>query len=643
MKQNLLNEKIRVNTMNRKNTVRVKFIGALTMLLSLIVTPFTANAENWQDIGWGTLIDGWILDKNAQDYPLTVMFQKDVDSEFRYRIWQPYKDLNTVAYNLHKGSKTSHYYNVSDCIESGQIVFDISNTKNVTIDSDKYAGFKPGDGKLGFSGVKLEFICSNYYTYYQNLNGMGDMMANMYDAYSYYDEESHCVVVPKALTASGLTEYSTTNGGSTAKIIFPEGYDVYMPSPEEKEYDAANWTPLGMGKLIDGWVTNGETFDVEIHQSKTNPNLYRVWEPYKNLTAQTGMENKSEFCGQIVFDVSNPDYVYVKWANPVGYYNTQYNKEVYAFNYFAYLVKDYNGPDSNPAYLEYIAGKVDEDEYSIGETRHSTYDADTRTVYIGCSFFGLGTSISSGVSPTFRPSTIILPKQLTEEEKWEMEDAEDWVYYDEAQFVDAWVNPGQCLKVEVQNNIHNEYLYRIWAPFNSLAAVALSDGDTPAKSAYQGQIIIDTTDRDNVLVKFGKPAGAVYDGDEYSGEMYILNELGYWYEMLKTDDPDGDAEALEMAKMFVTNPSYMDEFDVLHIPAAQHTDAEMTEPITTDHEATLTLNSKILTGVSNIATDTDNTAPAVYYNLQGIRVDNPTPGQILIRKQGSKASKLLYK
>ncbi|MDE5608252.1 MAG: chitobiase/beta-hexosaminidase C-terminal domain-containing protein [Muribaculaceae bacterium] len=46
-------------------------------------------------------------------------------------------------------------------------------------------------------------------------------------------------------------------------------------------------------------------------------------------------------------------------------------------------------------------------------------------------------------------------------------------------------------------------------------------------------------------------------------------------------------------------------------------------------------------GVDSIGVDGDN-APAVYYNLQGVRVDNPTPG-LYIMRQGSKAIKVLVR
>lgn len=47
-------------------------------------------------------------------------------------------------------------------------------------------------------------------------------------------------------------------------------------------------------------------------------------------------------------------------------------------------------------------------------------------------------------------------------------------------------------------------------------------------------------------------------------------------------------------------------------------------------------------GVDDVIENTDN-APAEYYNLQGIRVSQPAPGQIYIKRQGDRASKVLMR
>jgi hypothetical protein len=49
-----------------------------------------------------------------------------------------------------------------------------------------------------------------------------------------------------------------------------------------------------------------------------------------------------------------------------------------------------------------------------------------------------------------------------------------------------------------------------------------------------------------------------------------------------------------------------------------------------------------MSGIANVGVDADNNAPVEYFNLQGVRVDNPTTG-LYIQRQGSKATKVLVK
>lgn len=53
----------------------------------------------------------------------------------------------------------------------------------------------------------------------------------------------------------------------------------------------------------------------------------------------------------------------------------------------------------------------------------------------------------------------------------------------------------------------------------------------------------------------------------------------------------------------------------------------------------MTLNISDLSAIGEIKRDPDADAPAVYYNLQGVRVENPGPGAY-IRVRGSKAEKV---
>ena len=49
-------------------------------------------------------------------------------------------------------------------------------------------------------------------------------------------------------------------------------------------------------------------------------------------------------------------------------------------------------------------------------------------------------------------------------------------------------------------------------------------------------------------------------------------------------------------------------------------------------------------GVDGIEADlVDENAPVEYFNLQGVRIDNPAAGQIVIKRQGAKVTKTIVR
>ena len=49
-----------------------------------------------------------------------------------------------------------------------------------------------------------------------------------------------------------------------------------------------------------------------------------------------------------------------------------------------------------------------------------------------------------------------------------------------------------------------------------------------------------------------------------------------------------------------------------------------------------------VTGIDDIELPVDTDAPVHYFNIQGQRIANPAPGQLVIRRQGSKAVKIVF-
>ena len=65
--------------------------------------------------------------------------------------------------------------------------------------------------------------------------------------------------------------------------------------------------------------------------------------------------------------------------------------------------------------------------------------------------------------------------------------------------------------------------------------------------------------------------------------------------------------------------------------------------VTFNADKTITLDSKMhASGVENVGVDADDEAAAEYFNLQGVRVENPSNG-VYIRRANGKVSKVFVK
>lgn len=56
-----------------------------------------------------------------------------------------------------------------------------------------------------------------------------------------------------------------------------------------------------------------------------------------------------------------------------------------------------------------------------------------------------------------------------------------------------------------------------------------------------------------------------------------------------------------------------------------------------------TKNPELPTGIDDINADNNADLPVEYYTLQGIRIDQPSTGTIVIRHQGTSVKKILVK
>ena len=63
----------------------------------------------------------------------------------------------------------------------------------------------------------------------------------------------------------------------------------------------------------------------------------------------------------------------------------------------------------------------------------------------------------------------------------------------------------------------------------------------------------------------------------------------------------------------------------------------------TNTELVLDIDLDQYAGLNEVAVDNNENAPVEYFNLQGVRINEPAAGQVVIRRQGNKTTKLFVK
>lgn len=118
-----------------------------------------------------------------------------------------------------------------------------------------------------------------------------------------------------------------------------------------------------------------------------------------------------------------------------------------------------------------------------------------------------------------------------------------WKTLGNATFIDSWILAAYSMggvpidpnnypyEVELQQNIANSDLYRLWKPYKTAGALVFDQGLNQSK--FDGQIQFDISDPDHVVVIANDmPAGFKNN----NGEFYLSNELG-WYINYMGDEP----------------------------------------------------------------------------------------------------------
>lgn len=143
---------------------------------------------------------------------------------------------------------------------------------------------------------------------------------------------------------------------------------------------------------------------------------------------------------------------------------------------------------------------------------------------------------------------------------------------------------------------------------------------------------------ENVTRTYNNNNGSpIYD---YTGHVDDLSLLGGAIHAVValegTSDVDGNVS-------FKINVNWISNYEELHpqaIVAREAVEPEYT-PIEVEFNGR-TATPEVPTGINDVTVDGSD-APVEYFDLQGIRVSNPQPGQMVIRRQGTNVEKILVK
>ena len=243
------------------------------------------------------------------------------------------------------------------------------------------------------------------------------------------------------------------------------------------------------------------------------------------------------------------------------------------------------------------------------------------------------------------------------------EEEGQWKDVGQATFIDGWITPSYqwndgtavdpeeyAYQVTLQQDVNHATRFRLWEPYQTIEWV-LYDVNS---SKLHGQIVFDVKDPEHAYVEAGRAAGF----KNSNGQFYVFDLLGWQiYYMLDGSgftytDYDVYAEYLQEIYDFMEEKgqpfsTYNPETGVFQVNKvvfdvnAACTSAYSWQGVefTT---ATITLPEEVVNGVVGITFD-NSEAPVEFFNLQGIRVNETSAGNVYIRRQGSDVQKVVVK
>ena len=392
------------------------------------------------------------------------------------------------------------------------------------------------------------------------------------------------------------------------------------------QVSAEEWQPIGNAVVSDGWIVpgyvddNGDQidpstckFEVPVEESTVTPGVYRLINPFGSKNHPLAEFNISPSDENIVIDARDKTFVIIQ---------PQYS---------GFVDEDSDEPSGKYAYYVSDMGTYMYNQGQQREIINLFKCASTmvdNTIYIPQPTIGTSPDkVIQAWDPSF-PASITLPDNSAD-------DSAQWESQGIATFVDGWILPGfedndgktlvvseYPIQVEAAINEDNPNLISIVSPYTSSSFVMRASNLSNRKV----RIVFDVTDPDFVLVQ-----------PQYSG--YIARKDNDIRQFFIADGGTAKLALGTTRESIIAdgyNATYKDGIITIPKPIFGF-DIDGVRYIWGDQETKVYMPGA---GVSDITTD-DADAPVEYYNLQGVKVENPAAGQLYIRRQGAKVEKVI--
>lgn len=275
---------------------------------------------------------------------------------------------------------------------------------------------------------------------------------------------------------------------------------------------------------------------------------------------------------------------------------------------------------------------------------------DNLTLFVSCDSFkdqdDKGNTLIGGQGFAWHMMNRIQTLEEVYDNSYFKYDASEWKDAGTCKFTDGWFyqrNYTYDVPLKVKSNGSNEFL--LVNPYDNAAINSLPAdkmGNTASNKA--GYIYINAENPDCVLVRPFVTSG--WENTESIGNcaINVLNKEGQkvYMEYYESDEVVDELTGIgqktssmdENGKITILNAIFALQLDVPNPTAWTYEDGSVV-----DMTSYVELN---LAGVEGIIADAEN-APARYFNLQGMEVANPEAGQLVIKKEGSKTTKMIVR